>query len=109
MGDNLISRCKIAAKDCLLYNTEKVSEYGKIYMEAADRIAELEAQLDEVIKGHLETGKVTHKRIAELAAQLERINMCAAVRLDDCPDMSRLEYVVKLSDIEAAIKDQSNE
>ena len=72
------------------------------------RIAELEAQLDEVIKGHLETGKVTHKRIAELAAQLERINMCAAVRLDDCPDMSRLEYVVKLSDIEAAIKGEQS-
>ena len=49
------------------------------------------------------------ERILELEAQLERINMCAAVRLDDCPDMSRLEYVVKLSDIEAAIKDQSNE
>jgi len=48
MGDNLISRCKIAAKDCLLYNTEKVSEYGKIYMEAADRIEELEAQLAEI-------------------------------------------------------------
>ena len=44
------------------------------------------------------------ERILELEAQLERINMCAAVRLDDCPDMPRLEYVVKLSDIEAAIK-----
>jgi len=43
-------------------------------------------------------------KIMKLEAKLKRINMCAAVRLDDCPDMSRLEYVVKLSDIEAAIK-----
>lgn len=42
---DLISKCRIAAKDCYLYNSEKTSEYGNIYTEAADRIAELEAKL----------------------------------------------------------------
>ena len=43
---DLISRCRTAAKDCYLFNRTESSVYGKIYDEAADKIEQLQKQLE---------------------------------------------------------------